>query len=104
MEAARLKTLLRFALRTGRVVFGPTGAKVKGARHPGGVLFVAADGKAERREQMERWAARENVTVCSDLSAADLAEVAGRPVSVLYVYDRSLARSLGNELGGKREI
>jgi hypothetical protein len=77
---------------------------VRAARHPGGVLFVARDGKEGMRADMERWAARQNVPVCSRLSVADLSEVAGRAVSVLYVYDRSLARSLGNELGGKREI
>jgi ribosomal protein L30E len=97
----RVLTLVRFAFRTGRVVVGETGARVAVRRGKRGVLLVATDLGEERAKRIRSWAASAALAVYGAAPGSRLAEAAGRDrCEVLFVHDRSIARSLSNELGG----
>ncbi len=94
-------TLVRFAFRTGRVVVGETGARIAARRGKRGILLVATDIGEERAKRIRLWAASIPVAVYEAAPGSRLAEAAGRDrCEVLFVHDRSIARSLSNELGG----
>jgi len=100
-----VETLIRFALRTGRFVAGPTGARVAAHRKRAGILLLANDMDPKRADEARNWAREIPLPVRSPLSGAAMAGLTGREkCDVLFVYDRGLAKSLVKRLGRKDEI
>jgi ribosomal protein L7Ae-like RNA K-turn-binding protein len=82
-------------------VTGETGARIAARRRRSGILLIAGDLDRERADRIRRWAAEASVPVFAPFDAEALGEAAGRDrVRVLFVYDRSLCRSLAKALGG----
>lgn len=80
---------------------GATGAKVVARRRKTGVILIASDMIEKKAGAIRRWAEGAGVPVYASLTAAELAETAGRErCEVVYIYDPGLSRSIGNELGG----
>lgn len=103
-RGSRIESLIRFAFRTGRYVIGATGCRIEAGRRKTGVLLIASDMNRDRAEHITRWAGESRVTVYSPLSGARMAALTGRNrCEILYVYDKSLAGSIGNELGEGHE-
>ncbi|MFH1681261.1 MAG: ribosomal L7Ae/L30e/S12e/Gadd45 family protein [Candidatus Eisenbacteria bacterium] len=89
-----------FALRTGRVVAGETGARIAARRRKSGVLLIASDMDEKSAARVRAWAREVPIPVFAPLEAEALAEAAGRGrCDVLLVEDRNVARSLAKELG-----
>lgn len=66
---------------------------------------MASDWAPTKAEKLRRWAGEVPVPVLSPLSAAALAEAAGRArCEVIYIYDRDLSRSIVNALGADGKI
>lgn len=100
-----VETLIRFTLRTGRYVIGPTGARVAARRRRSGILLLANDMDPKRAGTIRRWAGEIPVPVWAPLSGAVMAGLVGRErCEVLFLYDRALAKSLGKRLGSRDEI
>ncbi len=102
---APMKTLLRFALRTGRYVVGETGARIQAERRRSGVVLIARDLDERRVASITKWAGAIPVPVGAPFDKAAMAEIAGRPAcNVIFVYHRELARAMVNALGARDEI
>ena len=81
-------------------MIGTTGCRIESSRRKEGVLLIAGDMNRDRAEHITRWAVENRLLVFSPLSGDEMAALTGRNrCDILYVYDKSLAGSIGNELG-----
>lgn len=96
----KIVTLLRFAVRTRRIVAGPTGARVQAERRRYGIVLLASDLDTEKASAICRWAGQIPVPVAAPLPAEILGSIMDRHrCDVVFVYDKALSRSIGNALG-----
>ncbi len=96
-----LTRLLGLGLRARTVVIGVEGVRAQLHRDALRCVVVAADAGERARDKVERLAVARGVTVLAGPPAAELgADLGRRPVQVIGVSDRALARGVIQACGG----